>query len=56
MSSNIIIKRNLDELKKRANKRSVSFSSNPKSENDTKVENDFFKIVENQIYKQIVRN
>ena len=56
MSSNVIIKRNLDELKKRANKRSVSFPSNPKSENDTKVENDFFKMVENQIYKQIARN
>lgn len=56
MSSNVIIKKNLDELKKRANKRSVSFPSNPKSENDTKVENDFFKMVENQIYKQIARN
>lgn len=50
------MKRNLDELKKRANKRSISFSSKPKSENDIKVENDFFKTVENQIYKQIVRN
>ena len=56
MSNNVVVKRNLDELKKRANKRSISFSSKPKSENDTKVENDFFKTMENQIYKQIAMN
>lgn len=56
MSNNAVVKRNLDELRKRSNKRSVSFSSKPKSENDTRVENDFFKTIENQIYKQIVRN
>ena len=47
---------NLDELKKRAYKRNISFSSKPKSEDDTRVENDFFKTMENQIYKQIARN
>ena len=56
MSNNAVVKRNLDELKKRAYKRSISFSSKPKSENDTRVENDFFKTMENQIYKQIARN
>lgn len=56
MSNNAMTKKSLDELKKRANKRSISFSSKPKTENDTKVENDFFKTMENQIYKQIVRN
>lgn len=56
MSNNIIVKKNLDELKKRANKRSISFSSKPKLEKDTEVENDFFKTMENQIYEQIVRN
>ena len=56
MPNNFIVKRNLEELKKRANKRNVSLSSIPKSENDTKIENDFFKTMENQIYKQIVRN
>lgn len=56
MSNNFVIKRNLDELRKRANKRNISFSSKPKSEDDTKTENDFFKTMENQIYKQIARN
>ena len=56
MSNNIIVKRNLDELKKRANKRNISFSSKPKSDEDAKVENDFFKTMKKQIYKQIVRN
>ena len=56
MSNNAVVKRNLDELRKRSNKRSFSFSSKPKSEDDTRVENDFFKTMENQIYKQIVRN
>ena len=56
MSNNAVVKRNLDELKKRAYKRNISFSSKPKSEDDTRVENDFFKTMENQIYKQIVRN
>ena len=56
MSNNVIVKRNLDELRKRANKRNISFSSKPKSENDTKVENDFFRTMESQIYKQIARN
>ena len=56
MSNNAVVKRNLDELRKRSNKRSISFSSKPKSENDTRVENDFFKTMENQIYKQIARN
>ena len=56
MSNNAVVKRNLDELRKRSNKRSISFSSKPKSEKDTRVENDFFKTIENQIYKQIARN
>ena len=56
MSNNAVVKRNLDELKKRAYKRNISFSSKPKSEDDTRVENDFFKTMENQIYKQIARN
>lgn len=56
MSNNVVVKRNLDELRKRANKRSISFSSKPKSEDDTRIENDFFKTMENQIYKQIARN
>ena len=56
MSNNAVVKRNLDELKKRAYKRNISFSSKPKSEDDIRVENDFFKTMENQIYKQIVRN
>ena len=56
MQENLTVKRNLEELKKRAIKRSISFSSKPKTENDTKVENDFFKTVENQIYTQIARN
>lgn len=54
--SNDITKRRLEELKTRANKRSISFSSNHKSENDVKIENDFFEMMENQIYKQIGRN
>ena len=49
MSNNAVVKRNLDELKKRAYKRNISFSSKPKSEDDTRVENDFFKTIENQI-------
>ena len=56
MSNNAVVKRNLDELRKRSNKRSFSFSSKPKSEDDIRVENDFFKTMENQIYKQIARN
>lgn len=56
MSNNVTVKRNLDELKKRANKRNISFSSKPKSDDDTKVENDFFKTMEHQIYEQIARN
>ena len=56
MSNNAVVKRNLDELRKRSNKRSISFSSKPKSEDDIRVENDFFKTMENQIYKQIARN
>ena len=56
MSNNAVVKRNLDELKKRAYKRNISFSSKPKSEDDTRVENYFFKTMENQIYKQIVSN
>ena len=56
MSNNAVVKRNLDELRKRSNKRNISFSSKPKSEDDTRVENDFFKTMENQIYKQIARN
>lgn len=56
MSNNIMVKKNLDELRKRANKRSISFSSNPKSINDVKIENDFFQTMEKQIYKQIARN
>ena len=56
MPNNLVVKRNLDELRKRANKRNISFSSKPKSENDTRIENDFFKTMENQIYKQIARN
>ena len=56
MSNNVDIKKNLDDLKKRASKRSISFSSKPKSENDARVENNFFKTMENQLYKQIVRN
>ena len=56
MSNNVVVKRNLDELRKRANKRSISFSSKPKSKDDTRIENDFFKTMENQIYKQIARN
>ena len=50
------IKRRLEELKIRTNKRSISFSSNYKSENDVKIENDFFEMMEKQIYKQIGRN
>lgn len=50
------IKRRLEELKIRTNKRSISFSSNHKSENDVKIENDFFEMMEKQIYKQIGRN
>lgn len=50
------IKRRLEELKIRTNKRSISFSSNNKSENDVKIENDFFEMMEKQIYKQIGRN
>ena len=53
MSNNAVVKRNLDELKIRTNKRSISFSSNHKSENDVKIENDFFEMMEKQIYKQI---
>ena len=56
MSNNAVVKRNLDELKKRAYKRNISFSYKPKSEDDIRVENDFFKTMENQIYKQIARN
>ena len=56
MSNNAVVKRNLDELKKRAYKRNISFSSKPKSEDDIRVENDFFKTMENQIYKQMARN
>ena len=56
MSNNAVVKRNLDELKKRAYKRNISFFFFFKSEDDTRVENDFFKTMENQIYKQIVRN
>ena len=52
---NKVLRKNMDDLKRRATLRNISFSK-PKSEEDTKVENDFFKIVENQIYKQIVRN
>lgn len=48
-------KKNLEELRKRALKRSISFSSTPKTAEDVKIENDFYKIVENQIYNQIVR-
>lgn len=53
MSNNAVVKRNLDELKIRTNKRSISFSSNYKTENDVKIENDFFEMMEKQIYKQI---
>ena len=56
MSNNVVVKRNLDELRKRANKRSISFFFFFKSEDDTRIENDFFKTMENQIYKQIARN
>lgn len=54
MLKNAETKRNLDELKKRANKRNISFSSRPKTANETKIENDFFKTMESQIYQQIV--
>ena len=54
--SNNVTKRRLKELKTRANKRSISFSSNHKTENDVKIENDFFEMMEKQIYKQIGRN
>ena len=46
----------LEELKKRADQRKHSFPSEVKSANDTKVENNFFRIVEEQIYEQIGRN
>lgn len=56
MTKDINKKKNLEELRKRALKRSISFSSAPKTDNDTKVENDFYKIIGNQIYDQIARN
>lgn len=45
----------MDELKKRAQKRSISFSSNSKTNKDAKIENEFFSMMQNQIYNQIVR-
>lgn len=56
MKDNVDIKKNLNNLRTRANKRNVSLSSNKKSVCDTKVENDFFKMMENQIYNQIARS
>lgn len=48
------VKNNMQNLKKRAMKRNISFSTS-KTIKDAKVENDFFKSMENQIYAQIVR-
>jgi hypothetical protein len=56
MSRNATLKTNIEDLKKRAIQRNISFSSKAKTESDVKVENDFFKTMESQIYKQIVRN
>lgn len=47
-------KKNMHDLRKRAIKRNISFSTS-KTIKDAKVENDFFKSMENQIYAQIVR-
>jgi len=55
MSSNVTVKQKLTDLQKRATKRNISLSKS-KSEEDVKVENDFFKAMENQIYAQIVRD
>lgn len=49
-------KDNLKLLKERAKKRSISFSSNPKPAENVQIENDFFKVIEPQIYNQIARN
>jgi hypothetical protein len=56
MTGNATLKTNIEALKKRAMQRNISFSSKAKTESDVKVENDFFKTMEGQIYKQIVRN
>lgn len=45
----------MNALKERAHQRHISFPK-PKSEKDTKVENYFYKNLENQIYEQIARN
>lgn len=47
-------KKNMQDLKKRSMKRSISFSTS-KTIKDAKVENDFFKSMKDQIYAQIVR-
>lgn len=56
MQDNIVVKKNLNELKNRAHKRNISYACNPKSENDVKSENDFFKMMKKQIYTQITRS
>lgn len=56
MKSRISVRRNLDELRKRANQRATTLSMNPKAEKEIDIEKDFFKVVENQIYTQIARN
>ena len=56
MQNKISVKMNLDELRKRAKQRTTTFSMNPKNKKEVAIEKDFFKVVENQIYTQIVRN
>lgn len=47
-----IVNRNIDNLRKRALKRRISFSAQ-KGIEDVKVENDFFEDVKKQIYNQV---
>lgn len=55
LSSIPVQKTNLSELRSRAKRRKMLFSTESKSDNDIMVENDLFKALENQIYEQIAR-
>ena len=55
ISSISVQKTSLSELRSRAKRRKMIFSTESKSDNDVMVENELFKALENQIYEQIAR-